>query len=80
MDGYGLAVVFTAMPHEEHAMLGDLICRTDEGVVLEAADCLRGVRDHLRQDQIGAARRTTHLLTTATNCAGTIAMSYAVLR
>jgi hypothetical protein len=61
MDGHGLAVVLTAMPHEEHAMLGDVTCRTAEGVVLEAAaDCLRGVRDHLRQDQFGAARRTTH--------------------
>jgi hypothetical protein len=60
MDGHGLAVVFAAMPHEEHAMLGDVTCGTDESVVLEAADTLPGVRDHLRQDQLGAARRTTH--------------------
>ena len=57
MDGHGL-VVLTAMPHEEHAMLGDVTCRTDEGVVLEAAVC--GVRHHLCQDQFGAARCTTH--------------------
>ena len=60
MDGNRLAVVLTAMPHEEHAMLGDMTCRTDESVMLEAADTRRGVRDHLGQEQIGAARRTTH--------------------
>jgi hypothetical protein len=60
MDWHGLALVLTAMPYREHAMLGDVTCRTDEGVVLEAADSHRGVRDHQRQDQFGAARRTTH--------------------
>ena len=60
MDGHELAVVLTAMPHEEHALLGDVTCRTDESVMLEAADTRRGVRDHLGQEQIGAARRTTH--------------------
>jgi hypothetical protein len=80
MDGHELAVVLTAMPHEEHALLGDVTCRTDECVALEAANSLRSVRDHLRKDQIGAATTYNASLTTATNCDGTIARQYAVLR
>jgi len=38
MDGHELAVVLTAVHHEEHALLGDVTCRTDECVVLEATD------------------------------------------
>jgi len=48
MDGHELAVVLTAVHHEEHALLGDVTCRTDECVVLEATDSRRGLRDHLR--------------------------------
>jgi hypothetical protein len=55
-----LGFIHTAMSHENHAMLCDVACRTNEAVVLEATDAHRVVRDHVRQDQLSAARCTTH--------------------
>jgi len=48
-----------AMSHEEHSMLCDVACRTNERVVLETTDH-RIVRDHVGQDQLSATRPTMH--------------------
>ena len=48
-----------AISHEEHSMLCDVACRTNERVVLETTDH-RIVRDHVGQDQLSATRPTMH--------------------
>src|SRR6516225_4443473 len=52
--------MLTAMSHKKHAMLCDVACRTNEAVVLEPTGAGCVVRDHVRQDQLSAARCTTH--------------------
>jgi hypothetical protein len=47
------------MSREDHSMRREMACRTNVGVVLETTDH-RMVRDHVREDHLSAARRSTH--------------------
>ena len=57
MQRHRLGVMLTTMSREDHSTLCDMAVRTDEGMVLDARNA---VLDHVRQDQLNAARRTTH--------------------
>ena len=59
MHGLRPGVILTTMSHEEHAMLCDTTWQANECVVFDT-QAHRDVRDHLRQDQLSATRRTMH--------------------
>ena len=59
MHGHSLTLILTTVSREDYPVRCDMACRTNEGVALEAADH-RIVRDHVSEDQLSAARRTTH--------------------
>jgi hypothetical protein len=57
MQGHRRAIILTAMPRENYPTLRDMALQTSETMVLEARD---SATHHVHQNQLGAARRTTH--------------------
>jgi len=59
MYGHGLAVILTTVPREDYSMRCGMACQANKHMTLETTDHCR-VRDHLREDHLSPARRTTH--------------------
>jgi hypothetical protein len=57
---HGRAVSLATTFCEHNPMLYDMARRANECVVLNATDSNRVVREHVGQDQLGAAGSTTH--------------------
>ena len=59
MDGHGLAVILTTVSREDYSMRCGMACQANKHMTLETAHPRR-VRDHVREDHLSPARRTTH--------------------
>jgi hypothetical protein len=59
MYGHGLAVILTTVPCEDYAMRCGMACQADKRMMLNTTDHRR-VRDHVREDHLSPAHRTTH--------------------
>jgi hypothetical protein len=57
---HGRAVSLATRFDENYSMFCDMACGANKRVVLHATDSNRVVGDHVGQDQLGAARGTTH--------------------